>query len=60
MTSIFLLLRALCRCTLENAVSVAKTFLLADVVVTEVPKPKEAVSADAGPSFDPNDPYGGY
>ncbi len=40
--------------------SVAKTFLLADVVVTEVPKPKEAVSADAGPSYDPNDPYGGY
>ena len=35
------------RCTLENAVSVAKTFLLADVVVTEIPE-REKAAAPAG------------
>ncbi|KAL6759413.1 chaperonin 60B2 [Haematococcus lacustris] len=34
------------RCTMENSVSVAKTFLLADVVVTEIP---EREKAPAGP-----------
>ena len=42
------------RCTLENSVSVAKTFLLADVVVTEIPERKEA--AAPAPSGD----YGDY
>lgn len=36
------------RCTLENAVSVAKTFLLADVVVTEIPEREKAPAAPAG------------
>jgi len=36
------------RCTLENAVSVAKTFLLADVVVTEIPEPEGAAAAGMG------------
>jgi chaperonin GroEL len=35
------------RCALENACSVAKTFLLADVVVTEIPE-KNPVPAPAG------------
>jgi len=35
------------RCTLENAVSVAKTFLLADVVVTEIPEKEKAAAAPA-------------
>jgi len=35
------------RCSLENAASVARTFLTADVVVTEIPEP-EAAGADAG------------
>mmetsp|Transcript_5366 Transcript_5366/g.11780 ORF Transcript_5366/g.11780 Transcript_5366/m.11780 type:complete len:579 (+) Transcript_5366:104-1840(+) len=35
------------RCSLENAVSVARTFLLADVVVTEIPE-KEKAAAPAG------------
>lgn len=35
------------RCTLENAVSVAKIFLLADVVVTEIPE-REKSPAGAG------------
>lgn len=39
------------RCTLENAVSVARTFLLADVVVTEIPEKEAARAASgAGPS----------
>lgn len=38
------------RCTLENSVSVAKTFLLADVVVVEQQEPKRATAAAAGPS----------
>lgn len=33
------------RCTLENAVSVAKTFLLADVVVTDIPEKGSAPAA---------------
>eukprot|EP00879_Flechtneria_rotunda_P017137 GHRR01017947.1.p1 GENE.GHRR01017947.1~~GHRR01017947.1.p1 ORF type:complete len:131 (-),score=34.28 GHRR01017947.1:199-591(-) len=35
------------RCALENACSVAKTFLLADVVVTEIPE-KTPAAAGAG------------
>ena len=42
------------RCTLENSVSVAKTFLLADVVVTEIPERQPA--AAPAPSGD----YGEY
>jgi hypothetical protein len=38
------------RCTLENACSVAKTFLLADVVVTEIPERQPAAAAAGGPS----------
>lgn len=33
------------RCTLENSVSVAKTFLLADVIVTEIPEAEPAAAA---------------
>ena len=36
------------RCTLENSVSVAKTFLLADVVVTEIPEQEKAPAAAGG------------
>ena len=35
------------RCALENASSVAKTFLMSDVVVTEIPQP-EPVGAGMG------------
>lgn len=35
------------RCCLENACSVAKTFLLADVVVTEIPS-KQPAAAQGG------------
>jgi chaperonin GroEL len=35
------------RCALENAASVARTFLTSDVVVTEIPEP-EGVGAGAG------------
>ena len=35
------------RCALENAVSVARTFLLADVVVTEIKEPEDKKSAAA-------------
>lgn len=42
------------RCCLENACSVAKTFLTADVVVTEIPEPE---TAPAQPS---PDMMGGY
>ena len=45
------------RCTLENAVSVAKTFLLADVVVTEIPERSPAAAAPAG---GPGGDYGDY
>lgn len=37
------------RCTLENAVSVAKTFLLADVVVTDIPEKEKPAAAAGGP-----------
>lgn len=33
------------RCALENAASVAKTFLMSDVVVTEIPQPEAAQPA---------------
>ena len=36
------------RCTLENAVSVAKTFLLADVVVTEIPEREKPMPGAGG------------
>mmetsp|Transcript_1840 Transcript_1840/g.2827 ORF Transcript_1840/g.2827 Transcript_1840/m.2827 type:complete len:302 (+) Transcript_1840:113-1018(+) len=36
------------RCTLENSVSVAKTFLLADVVVTEIPEKGGAPAGGGG------------
>ena len=39
------------RCTMENSVSVAKTFLLADVIVTEIPEEEPAVPAGAGELF---------
>lgn len=42
------------RCSLENAASVAKTFLTSDVVVTEIPEPEPA-GAGAG-----MDAMGGY
>lgn len=42
------------RCALENAASVARTFLTSDVVVTEIPEP-EAAGAGAG-----MDAMGGY
>ena len=45
------------RCALENASSVAKTFLMSDVVVTEIPQP-EPVGAGAG--MDGMGGMGGY
>jgi chaperonin GroEL len=42
------------RCALENAASVARTFLTSDVVVTEIPS-EEPVGAGAG-----MDAMGGY
>ena len=33
------------RCCLENAASVARTFLMADCIVTEIPEPEEAAAA---------------
>ena len=42
------------RCALENAASVAKTFLTSDVVVTQIPEPEPA-GAGAGAGD-----YGGY
>eukprot|EP00891_Asterochloris_glomerata_P007952 jgi/Astpho2/7952/Aster-06551 len=36
------------RCALENAASVARTFLTSDVVVTEIPEPEPAAGAGAG------------
>ena len=39
------------RCSLENAASVAKTFLTSDVVVTEIPEPEPA-GAGAGGGMD--------
>lgn len=43
------------RCALENAASVAKTFLTSDVVVTDIPEP-EAAGAGAGGGME----MGGY
>ncbi|PNH08847.1 RuBisCO large subunit-binding protein subunit beta-2 [Tetrabaena socialis] len=40
------------RCSLENAVSVAKTFLLADVVVTEIPEREKAPAAAPAGDYD--------
>ncbi|GMH38191.1 hypothetical protein BSKO_06075 [Bryopsis sp. KO-2023] len=39
------------RCALENACSVAKTFLTADVVVTEIPEPESAAPAAPSPDM---------
>lgn len=33
------------RCCLENSASVARTFLMADVIVTEIPEPEKAPAA---------------
>lgn len=44
------------RCALENAASVARTFLTSDVVVTEIPEP-EAQGAGAAGGMDS---MGGY
>jgi chaperonin GroEL len=43
-----LLLLQVIRCALENACSVAKTFLLADVVVTEIPERNPAAAPAGG------------
>ncbi len=40
------------RCSLENACSVAKTFLLADVVVTEIPEREKAPAPAGGGDYD--------
>ena len=45
------------RCALENAASVARTFLTSDVVVTEIPEPEPAAGAGAG--MDGECPYRG-
>lgn len=45
---VFLLCSKVIRCALENACSVAKTFLLADVVVTEIPERNPAAAAGGG------------
>ena len=42
------------RCCLENACSVAKTFLTADVIVTEIPEPESAAGVPSP------DMMGGY
>ena len=39
------------RCALENAASVARTFLTSDVVVTTIPEPEAAMGA-ANPGMD--------
>lgn len=44
------------RCALENAASVARTFLTSDVVVTEIPEPEAAGAGAAGGM----DAMGGY
>lgn len=43
------------RCALENAASIARTFLTSDVIVTEIPEPEPAAGAAAG-----MDSMGGY
>jgi chaperonin GroEL len=40
------------RCALENACSVAKTFLLADVVVTDIPERQPAAAAAPAGDYD--------
>ncbi|KAF5841332.1 chaperonin 60B2 [Dunaliella salina] len=40
------------RCTMENSVSVAKTFLLADVIVTEIPEAEPVAAAGAAGDYD--------
>lgn len=42
------------RCALENAASVARTFLTSDVVVTDIPEPEPAAAAGG------MDSMGGY
>ena len=37
------------RCALENATSVAKTFLTSDVVVVDIPEADTGVTGGAGP-----------
>ena len=44
------------RCAIENAASVARTFLTSDVVVTEIPEPEPAGAGAAGGM----DAMGGY
>ena len=44
------------RCALENAASVAKTFLTSDVVVTIIPEPEGAAAGGGGGM----DGMGGY
>lgn len=43
------------RCALENAASIARTFLTSDVIVTEIPEPVPAGGAPGG-----MDAMGGY
>ena len=43
------------RCSLENAASVARTFLTSDVIVTDIPEEEPAAAAGAG-----MDAMGGY
>lgn len=45
------------RCALENAASVARTFLTSDVVVTDIPEPEPAAAAGGGGGMDA---MGGY
>jgi len=37
------------RCALENATSVAKTFLTSEVVVVDIPEPEQAMASGGGP-----------
>lgn len=43
------------RCALENAASVAKTFLTSSVIVTEIPQDEPAIPGGA-----PGGDFGGY
>ena len=45
------------RCALENAASVARTFLTSDVVVTDIPEPEPAAVAGGAGGMDA---MGGY
>ncbi len=40
------------RCTMENSVSVAKTFLLADVIVTDIPEAEPVPAATGAGDYD--------